>query len=162
MLLALNIRGRAGFYIVYVALLHSVSVDSLRQQVSFDAAAILELLKQFPMQLCSELAYEDFRVAIPVHWIARFWKYWVFLSDEDVQSFVNDTKTKQEYKNRVKTWQAWEALIALKLPSFLRFPQMKTLVNSYSISLPLADLNDENGIIVRGRKRRWTEKLSTN
>ncbi|CAI5716803.1 unnamed protein product [Peronospora effusa] len=136
--------GRAGFYIVYVALLQSGSVDSLRQQVSFDAAAILELLKQFPMQLCSELAYEDFRVAIPVHWIARFWKYW------------------QEYKNRVKTWQAWEALIALKLPSFLRFPQMKTLVNSYSISLPLADLNDENGIIVRGRKRRWTEKLSTN
>ncbi|RQM09643.1 hypothetical protein DD237_006641 [Peronospora effusa] len=59
--------GRAGFYIVYVALLHSVSVDSLRQQVSFDAAAILELLKQFPMQLCSELAYEDFRVATPVH-----------------------------------------------------------------------------------------------
>ncbi|CAH0489268.1 unnamed protein product [Peronospora farinosa] len=55
------------YYIVCVALLQSGSVDSLCQQVSFDAAAIIELLKQFPMQLCSELAYEDFRVATPVH-----------------------------------------------------------------------------------------------
>ncbi|CAI5714813.1 unnamed protein product [Peronospora destructor] len=154
------------FYIVYVTLLRSESVDSLRQEVSSDAAAILELLKQFQMQLCSEIAYEDFQVAAPVHWMARVWKHWVFLSDEDVQSFVsetqeNDTDTEQEFKKRVKMWQAWEALIAFKLPSFSRFPQMKTLVKPHLISLPLADLNDESGFFVRGRKRRRTEKSST-
>ncbi|CAI5705816.1 hypothetical protein KXD40_000751 [Peronospora effusa] len=154
------------FYIVYVTLLRSESVDSLRQEVSSDAAAILELLKQFQMQLCSEIAYEDFQFAAPVHWMARVWKHWVFLSDEDVQSFVseaqeNDTDTEQEFKKRMTTWQAWKALIAFKLPSFSRFPQMKSLVNPHLLSLPLADLNDEHGLIIRGQKRRRTEKLST-
>ncbi|CAI5746293.1 unnamed protein product [Peronospora destructor] len=154
------------FYIIYVTLLRSESVDSLRQEVSSDAAAILELLKQFQMQLCSEIAYEDFQVAVPVHWMARVWKHWVFLSDEDVQSFVSESQekdmdTEQEFKRRVTMWQAWEALIAFKLPSFSRFPQMKTMVKPHLISSPLADLNDESGLFVRGRKRRRIEKLST-
>ncbi|UIZ22141.1 hypothetical protein KXD40_005143 [Peronospora effusa] len=39
---------------------------------------------------------------------------------------------------------------------------MKTLMNAYSLSLPLAvlndeDMNDEIEYIIRGRKRRWTE-----
>ncbi|CAI5746297.1 unnamed protein product [Peronospora destructor] len=98
--------------------------------------------------------------------MARVWKHWVFLSDEDVQSFVSesqekDTDTEQEFKRRVTMWQAWEALIAFKLPSFSRFPQMKTLVKPHLISSPLADLNDESGLFVRGRKRRRIEKLST-
>ncbi|CAI5702289.1 unnamed protein product [Peronospora effusa] len=103
--------------------------------------------------------------------MARVWKHRVFLSDEDVQSIVSeaqetDTDTEQQFQKRATTWQAWEALIFFKLPSFLRFSQMKTLVNAYSISLPLAvlndeDLNDEIEYIIRGRKRRRTESLLT-
>ncbi|CAH0484706.1 unnamed protein product [Peronospora farinosa] len=94
------------------------------------------------MQLGSEIVYEDFQVAAPVHWMARVWKYWVFLSDKDVQSIVseaqeNDTDTKQEFQKRATTWQ-----------------QRDKHLND-------EDLNDEIEYIIRGRKRRRTESLLT-
>ncbi|CAH0519480.1 unnamed protein product [Peronospora belbahrii] len=154
------------FYIVYVTLCRHESVDILRREVSSNAVAAMKLLTQFQMQLCNEIAYEDFQVAAPVHWMARVWKHWVFLSDTEVQSFVSeaqeyDTETEQEYKKRMATWQALEARIAFKLSSFSLFGQMKTLVKPHLISSSLTELNDENGLVVRARKRRRTGKTCT-
>ncbi|KAG7379507.1 hypothetical protein PHYPSEUDO_008517 [Phytophthora pseudosyringae] len=156
------------FFIVYVALHRCQSVDSLRQEVSSEAAGIKEILAQLQMQLCSDIAFEDFYVAAPVHWTAKVWKHWVFLSDEEVQSFVseaeeNDTETEQEFKERVAAWQALEERFAFKPASFSLFTQMKTLLKPHLIApIPLTELTDEHGLIVQARKRRRTEDVTNN
>ncbi|KAE8885397.1 hypothetical protein PF005_g20953 [Phytophthora fragariae] len=147
------------FYIVYVALHRCQAVDRLRKEVSSDAATTKEAVTQFQKRLCSEIVYEDFYVAAPVHWTARVWKDWVFLTDEDVQAFVSDThendnETEEEFKNRVARWQTWEALVAFRPPSFALFTQMRALLKPHLVlSSPLTDVADENGL-VRARKRR--------
>ncbi|KAG6622849.1 Zn-finger protein [Phytophthora cinnamomi] len=150
------------FYILYVALHRCQAVDRLRQEVSSEAAVIKEELAQFQMRLCSEIVYEDFYVAAPVHWTARVWKHWVFLTDDDVQAFVtdaheNDNETEEEFKNRVASWQAWEEFVAFRPPSFALFMQMKALLKPHLISSsPLTDVGDDNGLVLHARKRRRT------
>ncbi|GMF52374.1 unnamed protein product [Phytophthora fragariaefolia] len=156
------------FYIMYIALHRCQAVDTLRKEVSSEAAAVKERLSQFQMRLCGEIVYEDFYVAAPVHWIARVWKHWVFLSDEDVQAFVsdahdNDNETQDEFKARVAAWKAWEALVAFRPPSFGHFSQMKALLKPHLISSsPLTDAADEHGLVMQARKRRRTEAVAKN
>ncbi|ETP51395.1 hypothetical protein F442_03490 [Phytophthora nicotianae P10297] len=153
------------FYLVYVALHRCPSVDSLRQEVSSEAAGVKEVLSQLQMRLCSEIAFEDFYIAAPVRWTAKVWKHWVFLSDEEVQAFVseaeeNDNDTEQQFKDRVATWHSLESRLAFKPASFSAFTQMNTLLEPHLVSsIPLAEPVHEHGLIVPARKRRRTEQV---
>uniref|UniRef100_M4BW74 C2H2-type domain-containing protein n=1 Tax=Hyaloperonospora arabidopsidis (strain Emoy2) TaxID=559515 RepID=M4BW74_HYAAE len=153
------------FYIMYVTLHRCKSVDLVREDVSSDAAAVLELVTQFQMQLCSEISYEDFHTAAPVHWTAQVWKHWVFLSDEDVQSFVseaheNDVDSEVDFEKRIATWCTWEAQVTFRPSLFLQFPLMKTLVNPHLISsTPLIEPDDDDAFVVKARKRRRIDNI---
>jgi hypothetical protein len=155
------------FYVVYVALHRCKNVDSLRQEVGSDAAVVMERLAQIQMQLCGEIAFEDFYAAAPVHWAAQVWKHWVFLSDEQVQSFVseaheNDAVTEEEFKARGAVWRGWEAAIAFRPVTFSRYPQMKTLLKPHLVaSIPLEDMAEDDASDIHARKRRRTAELST-
>ncbi|KAF1791197.1 Zinc finger, C2H2-like [Phytophthora cactorum] len=156
------------FYLVYVALHRRQSVDSLRQEVSSEAARVKEVLSQLQMRLCSDIAFEDFYIAAPAHWTAKVWQHWVFLSDDEVQAFLseaqeNDNDTEQEFKDRVAAWHTLEARFAFKPASFSAFTQMKTLLEPHFIpSMPLAEPIHEHGLIVPARKRRRTEEEANN
>ncbi|KAK1937886.1 hypothetical protein P3T76_009623 [Phytophthora citrophthora] len=149
------------FYIAYVAVHRCESVDRLQQDVSSDAADIKEMLSQLQLRLCSDIAFEDLYVAAPVHWTAKLWQHWVFLSDEQVQCFVseaeeNDNDTEEEFKERVEGWHALHASVAFKPASFSSFTQMKALLKPHLIApKPLAD---ENEPVAPARKRRRTEQ----
>ncbi|KAG4061769.1 hypothetical protein PC123_g3395 [Phytophthora cactorum] len=156
------------FYLVYVALHRRQSVDSLRQEVSSEAARVKEVLSQLQMQLCSDIAFEDFYIAAPAHWTAKVWQHWVFLSDDEVQAFLseaqeNDNDTEQKFKDRVAAWHTLEARFAFKPAPFSAFTQMKTLLQPHIIpSMPLAEPIHEHGLIVPSRKRRRTKEEANN
>ncbi|KAL4093509.1 hypothetical protein PRIC1_010943 [Phytophthora ramorum] len=148
------------FYVMYVAQHRGQDVDKLRQDVSSDAAAVLKLVSQFQLRLCSEIAFEDFYVAAPVHWTAEVWKHWVFLTDEEVATFVseaheNDTDTEQEFKERVVRWKALAGALGFRPSLLSQFKQMDILLKPHLIpSTTLAGLTEENGFVSQARKRR--------
>ncbi|GMF33468.1 unnamed protein product [Phytophthora lilii] len=156
------------FYILYVAVHRCETVDSLRQEVGSDAAATMESLTQFQLRFCSEITYEDFYVAAPVHWTTRVWKHWVFLSDDEAAAFAseaheNDNDTEEEFKERVAGWKAWETQIGFKLLTLALFTQMKALLKPHLISTaPLTDLSEDAELVVQARKRRRTEEQAEN
>ncbi|KAF4043753.1 F-box domain [Phytophthora infestans] len=157
------------FCIVYVALHRCQSVDTLRQEVSSDAAEVKERLAQLQMRLCSDVAFEDFYVAAPLHWTAKVLGHWVFLSDEEVQAFSseaeeNDNDSEKEFRDRVEAWHAIEARFASKPESFSAFTQMKTLLEPHlRPSIPLDQPTHEHGLILpAARKRRRTDEVTRN
>ncbi|KAL3669128.1 hypothetical protein V7S43_005512 [Phytophthora oleae] len=149
------------FYVVYVALHRCESVDRLRQDVGSEAAEMKEILSRLQMRLCSDIAFEDLYVAAPVHWTAKLWQHWVFLSDEQVQCFVseaeeNDNDIETEFKERIEGWHALQARVAFKPASFSSFTQMKALLKPHLISRK--PLKDEQESVKPARKRRCTGK----
>ncbi|CAI5742494.1 unnamed protein product [Hyaloperonospora brassicae] len=153
------------FYIMYVTVHRCKSVNRLRQEVSSDAAAAMERVTQFQMQLCSEISYEDFCVAAPVYWTAHLWKHWVFLSDEEIHSFVSEAQEKdanceEDIQKQLATWHAWETKLGVRPSLFAHFPLMKMFVTPQLISsTPLIEPADENAFVVQARKRRRMNKL---
>ncbi|CEG42427.1 FOG: Zn-finger [Plasmopara halstedii] len=151
------------FYLVYVAYHRYQNVDILCQDLSSQSAMFKLILSEFQTRLCSDIALEDFCVAAPLHWMVKVWKHWVFLSDEDVQTFVleaedQDRATEQEFENRVGAWQVLQDRMAFRPASFSSFPHMNTLLKPHLISpLPLTDLRDDDGMIVQARKRRRSD-----
>ncbi|TDH72568.1 hypothetical protein CCR75_007783 [Bremia lactucae] len=148
------------FYLVYVASHRSQSIETLRHDGSSQAAMVKDELSRFQVQLCSDIAFEEFYIAAPVHWTIQLWKHWVHLSDEDVETFLNeaeeyDTDSKKEFEARFAAWHALVARISLKPATFWSYTRMKALLNPHIIStLPLT--NDCAHVQPRKRRRTGT------